>query len=356
MKIICNICHKEFEYPFEQMKHRHSEYELDLVPPNFWSIKDERDLDIVLKDGQIIKPDVRIKSSLKSGNTPLIRYKSNVYLKDESLNPTGSFKDRGMENIMNEIVALGKKKVAVVSCGSGAISIIRYAKEYKIKSVVFVNKDTDEGNMKLISNADELFISEDFIKSYEDFIKYCYSHDDIFCGFLNTNISYMLGLRTMSYEIIRDLKSVPDVVVIPCGSGMDIVSQNLAFRQMYRQGIISKIPKIAVVEIDGGNPIRKGFEAGDENYLHIINPVESKTILSNDTCFNYKKIYDIAKRGEAFFVSVTDDEIDNFISHHLKFSKRYDYSSLSAMAALEKIYDNNHKYVVILTCKNRKEK
>ena len=123
-------------------------------------------------------------------------------------------------------------------------------------------------------------------------MKYSLKHKDVFWGFLNTNISYMLGLRSMSYEIIRDMKNVPDVVIIPCGSGMDIVAQNLAFREMFNAGIISKIPKIGVVEIIGGNPIKQGFEKKIDGWLNIIDPIDSNTILSNDTCFNYKKIYD----------------------------------------------------------------
>ena len=360
MKIVCEICKKEFDYPAEQIKHRHKELELDLVPPNFWSIKDYLpEFEIKFsEDGEIILPKVKVDTKLKAGNTPLIKYSKNIYLKDESKNPTGSFKDRGMTNIMNEILMHKKDKVSVVSCGSGAIAVIKYAKEYGIKSLAFVNKGISDSSKKLISNADEVHYSDTFIQSYQDFMKYSLKHEDVFWGFLNTNISYMLGLRSMAYEIVRDLKKAPDTVIIPCGSGMDIVAQNLAFREMFEKGIISKIPKIAVVEIIGGNPIRQGFEKNIEDRLYIIdNPVESKTILSNDTCFNYKKIYDMAKRDEAFFISVNDDMIDKFLKKHPRFETAYDYTSISAMAAVEE-YSKNHEketIVAVLTCKNRLE-
>ncbi len=358
MKVICEICKKEFEYPIEQIKHRHREVELDLVPTNFWSIKDylpEFEIKIS-KDGTIIPPKVRRKSKLKAGNTPMIKYSDNVYLKDESKNPTGSFKDRGMENLMNEIIAHGKDKVAVVSCGSGAIATIEYAKEYNIKSIVFVHKDVSKSSLKLISKADKVYFSDTFIQSYEDYMKYSLTHNDVFWGFLNTNISYMLGLRTMAYEIVEQLKKAPDVVIIPCGSGMDIVAQNLAFREMFESGKIDKIPKIGVVEIIGGNPIEQGYMNNVEDKLYIIDkPVESKTILSNDTCFNYKKIYDMAKRDEAFFLSVNDEMIDDFISSHPEYEATYDYTSMSAMAAVEKYSktNGNDTVVAVLTCKNR---
>lgn len=257
---------------------------------------------------------------------------------------------------MNEILMHNKDAVSFVSCGSGAISTIFYAKEFGIKSVAFVHKGMDKFNLNLISGADKVYYSDTFIKSYEDFMKFSLENENVFCGFLNTNISYMLGLRTMAYEIIRDMDIVPDVVIIPCGSGMDIVAQNLAFREMYSAGIIPKIPKIGVVEIVGGNPIKMGFESNFNEFLYVINePVNSKTILSNDTCFNYKKIYQMAKRGEAFFISVSDEKIDTFISTHQEFAKKYDYSSMSVMVALEE-YKNKHCediVIAVITCKNR---
>ena len=358
MKIICEICGKVYNYPIEQMSHRHKEVEMDLVPPNFWRIEDySSEFGIsFLSSGELVLPKVLVRSKYKVGNTPLIQYASNVFLKDESTNPTGSFKDRGMENLMNEILMHGKKEVSFVSCGSGAISTIFFAKEFGIKSLAFVHKGVDKSSLDLISKADKIYYSESFIKSYEDFMKFSLEHNEVFWGFLNTNISYMLGLRSLSYEIVRDMKEIPDTIIIPCGSGMNIVAQNLAFREMYKAGIISKIPKIGVVEIVGGNPIKEGFEKNVDNYLHVIdNPVDSKTILSNDTCFNYRKIFDMAKRNEAFFISVSDENIDEFICKHPGFKVNYDYTSISAMAALEKYakVHNNETVVVLITCKNR---
>lgn len=357
MKLVCSICKKEMEYPFEQINHRHEDTELDLVPVNFWEIKEWRlDFEIKFSDeGRIVPFRVKRETKFKAVNTPFIHYKKNVYLKDESVNPTGSFKDRGMENLMNEVIASGKDTMTLVSCGSGAIASIFYAREFGIKTIVFVHKNISKSSLDQIKNADKVVYSEDFVKSYEDFMKYSMEHKEIFWGFLNTNISYMLGLRTISYEIIRDLDKVPDVIIIPCGSGMNIVAQNFALREMYEAGVISKIPKIGVVEIEGGNPIKQGYEKHEDSFLNVIDPVDSKTILSNDTCFNYKKIYTMACHNEAFFISVTDEQIDEFVESHPEFEAKYDYTSLSAMAALEEYKGNNQSetIVVVLTCINR---
>jgi len=359
MKIRCQVCNKEFEYPYEQIKHRHAELELDLVPPNFWSLIAEKN-DLRDSNSSLLKyPKIVKRTSKDVGNTPLFKYTENVYLKDESKNPTGSFKDRGMENIMNDVINFGKKEIATVSCGSGAIALVNYAKEFGIKSHVFIHKNVAESSLKAIEKADEIHFSETFISSYTDYMKYSLENiDTCYFGFLNTNIAYMLGLGTLSYEIIRDLKNIPDIILIPSGSGMNIISQNFALRQMYYNGIIDKLPKIGIVELRGGNPIEIGYKKNVKEWLYIIdNPVESKTILSNDTCFNYKKIVDIVDRGEAFFLSVSDEEIDNYIQNDKNdFKEKYDYTSISVMAALKKYLSNNinnKTIVAIITCKNR---
>lgn len=358
MEVYCEICKKNFKYPFEQIKHRHVEYELDLVPPNYWRIKDtiSDEFKITIQDSRVIRPETWNRTDLKAGNTPLFKHSYNVYVKDESCNPLGSFKDRGMDCLMHEVKKCGKDKIAVVSCGSGAISVVNYAKQYGIESYVFVHKGISKDSLALLSKADNIFFSANFIESYIDYMKYSLSHTDVFWGFLNTNLSYMIGLRSMAYEIVANLGKAPDTVFIPCGSGMDIIAQNFAFNEMYRNGIINKIPKIGIVEITGGNPISQGYKKGIKDYsLYVIeNPVDSKTILSNDTCFNYKGICDIVSKEEGFFTSVSDAEIDDFLCENAEYGKKYDYSSLSAMAAYKKYNKKADELIVIvMTSENR---
>ena len=79
LKLRCRVCNKEFKYPFEQIKHRHEDLELDLVPPNFWDIieedTDEKNPRSSLLQYPFAKESYNI--SLKVGNTRLFRYLSN---------------------------------------------------------------------------------------------------------------------------------------------------------------------------------------------------------------------------------------------------------------------------------------
>ena len=73
MKMICQICKKAFEYPFEQILHRHEDVEMELVPPNFWTIKDYLPaFEINISSaGRVILPEHKVTSKLNAGNTML---------------------------------------------------------------------------------------------------------------------------------------------------------------------------------------------------------------------------------------------------------------------------------------------
>ena len=200
MKIQCDICKRYFIYPFEQNTHRHKNMEFDGVPVNFWSkIEDLKEFILKRQANEVgifqykacFQIPIIKKISLNEGNTPLVPYSKIIYLKDESKNPTGSFKDRGMPLLMNEALCHKKSKIAIVSTGNAAISMCQYARKYGLQSVVFVPKDLRKEKMDAL-NADELYLSENIIQSFEDFFIYC-RKNNVFNGYLSSNSSYLSG-------------------------------------------------------------------------------------------------------------------------------------------------------------------
>lgn len=360
MKIKCDICNKSFEFPFEQNTHKHKEYELDGVPFNKWSILiDENFLNYKYKEEKrgvfkyldLINYDL-IEKTLDEGNTPLVEISKNLYIKDESVNPSGSFKDRGMPFIMNEVIKHGKNKIAIVSTGNAAISLIKYAKLYNLKSIVFVPENISESKKNKIKDASEIVYSKDIIESFENFIKFCDEQDDVFNGFLSTNISYLIGLETTFLEIYSQLQECPDYVIVPCASGGNVLSSYNAFKRLYLLGKIKKMPIIYMVQIQGGDPIKQGFELKSFDKPFIIeNPSKSNTIISTDTCFNYYKIIEGMMEKVIVPVSIDDNEINNISKKYKKYN--LDYTSLSVFAVYEKYIEifKNNKTVMIATAK-----
>lgn len=357
MKIQCDICKRQFLYPFDQNTHRHTNVELDGVPVNFWSqVENMENFHYtkhpeekgIFKYKDLFQTPLVKNISLNEGNTPLVLYSKNIYLKDESKNPTGSFKDRGMPLLMNEVLYHHKNKLAIVSTGNAAISMCRYAKKYGLKSVVFVPESLSSTKVSRL-NADEIYLSKDIIDSFEDFFKYCRTNNSVFNGFLSSNVSYLLGLETLTYEIYDKLDDV-DIIILPCASGGNAVAQINAYNRLYNARLIKKIPHFIIVQIKGGDPIAEGIKKHCSEWLYIINtPTTSKTLLSEDTCFNYLKLFNFAKTGYLSTISICDDDINQFILENGNMG--YDYTSLSVFAAWKKLDLHNKKVVLIITAK-----
>jgi threonine synthase len=361
LKIKCDICDKKFDYPYEINLHKHRNLELDGVPVNFWTPIDyieNINFEIKKNENGIFKyenffPAINKKLTLFEGNTKLKKISKNVYIKDESSNPTGSFKDRGMPLLMNEAIFHNKEEVAIVSTGNAAISLIEYAKLYNLKSTVFVPSNIIDSKKEKLSNADKIIYSDNIIDSFINFSKYCDLNSSVFNGYLSSNISYMIGLKTIYYEIFYQLgEKEPDYIFVPCASGSNVLACYYSWNDLLKKGLIKKIPKIVIVQIDGGNPIEQGFKNQCKNSLYIIdNPTNSKSLLSTDTCFNYFKIYDILENNHAETISITDEEMENYI---LKNNLNYDFNSISVFVAYEKkkkTLDENDIIVLIATAK-----
>jgi len=127
---------------------------------------------------------------------------------------------------------------------------------------------------------------------------------------------------------------LPDWIVIPCGSGGNIVSQYQACLDLLDLGVISKLPKFVSVQIEGADPITVGYNTQQMDKVLILdNMAESKAEgIASDTCFNYFKIINILRKTNGLALSVSDSEIDAIKSY-----KHLEYTSLSVFAALNKL-------------------
>lgn len=360
MRIKCDICDSVFSYPYNISQHKHPEYELGGVPANVWTLICEGEINETKKGSNLFRyfncDFISSQISLGEGNTSLIEVEQNLYIKDESTNPTGSFKDRGMPFLMNEALYSGKKKIAICSTGNAAISLIQYAKAYGVKPIVFVPKDLPKKKREML-DADEIHYSENIITCFEDFFAFCEENEDVFNGFLSTDPAYIMGLASLSYEIYDQLnETVPDYIFLPCASGGNIVAQFSGWKRMLDKGEIKRMPRFVFVQIEGGNPVQQGFEHKQRDKLYVIEePADSKTILSSDTCFNYFKIYEMLEDKHAIACSIQDSDIDKL---DMELKMKYDYTSLSVIAAFEKMKNElkeNEKAVLIMTAKNRGE-
>lgn len=368
----CDLCGYFDEYPQGLDRHFHPEHSLNAVPVNFWTLNYtlpsnfsnlNHGLDLCEGNGILrFKNYLPIRGrvcSLGEGFTPLVRLSQEedefFYLKDEGYNPTGSFKDRGTPLLVSEAVLSGKKVVAIPSTGNAALSLVRYSEAGGLDSLLFIPEfAVTDSSSKFGKN---LVIDRDLIRSYEHFFEYCNGHPEVYNGFPVTNVPYYHGIKTLSFELFLQLGGVaPDWVVMPCGSGVNLVSQYLGFSDLLSLKLINKMPRFVSVQIHDADPITQGFFAGVKDKLVVLdNPFSSLAeAIASDTCFNYFKIIDLLNRTSGLALSVSDSDISE--TYSLPYPD-LDFSSRAVYAVLPKLKPFLHKsesVVLIGTARSRK--
>lgn len=211
--------------------------------------------------------------SLGEGFTPLLRADRlgaalglrNLYVKDESFNPTGSFKDRGLSVAVSRAGELGLRRFVIPTAGNAGGSLAAYAARAGLEAHVFMPKDTPTANVKecLIRGA-EVHPVDGLINDAGRLASRLGEERGWF------NIStlrepYRLeGKKTMGYELAEQLGwELPDVIIYPTGGGTGLVGMWKAFAELREIGWIGpKLPRMITVQAAGCAPIVKAFAEG----------------------------------------------------------------------------------------------
>lgn len=208
--------------------------------------------------------------SLGEGLTPLIhapKLSQYWWVKDESTNPTGSFKARGMTTAVSMASHLGAKAVGAPSAGNAAGAMAAYAAAAGIRSVVYLPKDTPRANI----DECEMFGAE--VNLVEGLITDCAAalrarceKDTSLFDLSTLKEPYRVeGKKTMGYELYEQLGRLPDVILYPTGGGTGLIGMWKAFDEMQALGWIGpERPRMVSVQADGCCPIVTAYERGAE--------------------------------------------------------------------------------------------
>jgi threonine synthase len=213
--------------------------------------------------------------SLGEGMTPLIHTKrlgsrlgaSDVWVKDEGINPTGSFKARGLSCAISMCVELGVKRVAIPSAGNAAGAMAAYAAAAGIEAHIFMPRDVPQANYIECCAAGAKVTLVDGLIS--DCGKMVAARKDAEGWFEISTLKepYRIeGKKTMGYEVAEQFRwTLPDVIFYPCGGGVGMIGMWKAFEEMEQMGWIgSKRPKMIAVQAEGCPPIVRAFEQGKD--------------------------------------------------------------------------------------------
>lgn len=204
--------------------------------------------------------------TLLEGNTPLLPAPSlsketgaRVYLKYEGLNPTGSFKDRGMTMAMSKALEEGSKAVMCASTGNTSASAAAYAARAGVRCIVLIpHGKIALGKLAqaLMHGAKVIAIKGNFDQALE-IVKKVTSDSDI--TLVNSLNPYRIeGQKTSSFEICDTLRDAPDYLFIPVGNAGNITAYWKGFREYRDAGCSKQTPKMMGWQAEGAAPIVRG--------------------------------------------------------------------------------------------------
>jgi len=207
--------------------------------------------------------------TLKEGNTPLIYAaylsgllgkKFEIYLKYEGLNPTGSFKDRGMTLAISKACEDGSKTVICASTGNTSASAAAYAARAGIKCVVLIPEGAialGKLSQALIHGAVVLAVEGNFDDAL-NLVKDIANKYPI--TLVNSLNPYRIqGQKTASFEICDYFHEAPDFQVLPVGNAGNITAYWAGYKEYKKSGKIDKLPRLLGFQAEGAAPIVRGY-------------------------------------------------------------------------------------------------
>ncbi|MBI5967208.1 MAG: threonine synthase [Deltaproteobacteria bacterium] len=352
-KLICIECHKEF--PLEEKIWRcpcGGLLDIELQPifpidkikqrkPNLWRY---REAIPVLNQENIV--------SFDEGFTPLIPVGfqgKSVFLKQDHLFPTGSYKDRGASILISKVKELRIKKVVEDSSGNAGCAIAAYCAKAKIKCEIFVPEDTAAGKLAQIQwyGAKLRRIPgsrEDTARAVRKAAEkdYYASH----CW----NPFFFQGTKTFAFEVCEQLGwRPPDSIIVPVGNGTLLLGAYLGFNELLNTGIIQKVPRIIGVQAANCAPLYQSFRKD----LEEIPKIDKKETVAEGIAIaepiRGKQILEAVKRSKGELIAVSELEIKNSLRTLCQKGFYVEPTSAATIAGLSKYLPGSNSDEVIVS-------
>lgn len=309
---LCTECEKPLlvRYDLEKAKGTLTKDELKRRESSLWRY---REVLPVKRDENIV--------SLGEGWTPLLKtdrlaeglkIKLNLFVKDESNNPTQSFKARGMTVAVSMAKELGITKLAVPSAGNAAGALAAYASRAGMEAHIFMPLDTPRANII------ECEQTGAFVTLIDGLITDCGAEvarrkeKEGWFDVSTLKEPYRLeGKKTMGYELAEQFSwKLPDVILYPTGGGTGLIGMWKAFAEMEEMGWIgSKRPRMVSVQASGCAPIVDAFHAGKRFADEFENAATVASGLRVPKAVGDFLILDALRESNGTAIAVSDDEL-----------------------------------------------
>lgn len=260
--------------------------------------------------------------TLGEGGTPLVRLEQagrywglrDLYLKDESLNPTGSFKARGLAMAISKAKELGVKTCVIPTAGNAGGAMSAYCALAGMEAHVYMPKRTP----KVFLKECEMYGAR--VTLVDGDISDCARRieEERAPGWFDVSTLKepfrLEGKKTMGFEIAEQLSwQFPDVIVYPTGGGTGLIGIWKAFEELEKLGWVSgKKPRMVAVQTEACSPIVRAFEAGAARATPFSNPGETiANGLRVPAAFGDELILNILYKSQGCAVAVSEEDMKN---------------------------------------------
>jgi len=308
---VCEWCFGPLEvvYDYEGIADATSRESIAAGPPSIWRYAN---LLPAVNDGAV---------DLGAGYTPLVRADrlaaelglGELWLKNDTLNPTGSFKDRVVSVALARARAMGFKVAACASTGNLANSVAAHAARAGMRHVVFIPADLEAGKIVTTAVYGPNLIAVD--GSYDDVNRLCaeLASERPTWAFVNVNLRtyYAEGSKTLAFETAEQLGwEAPDHVVVPVASGSQLTKIAKGFRELHQVGLLDEAPHVRVsgAQAEGCSPVATAFTEGHD-YIRPVKPSTiAKSLAIGNPADGFYALDEVRQSGGAL-EAVTDTEI-----------------------------------------------
>lgn len=253
--------------------------------------------------------------SLDEGGTPLVHAKTlgeklgikNLFIKNEGINPTGCFKDRGTLVEVTKAIEMGAKAICLASTGNMAASVAAYSSAAKIPCYILVPEGTTVGKLSQTLTFGARVIQ--VRGSYSECAELAEQISKKFGYYLAGDYTFRTeGQKSQGYEIIEQLYwNSPDYIVCPIGCGTNFHAIYKGLKEFYDLELIHKMPKLIGVQTPGCNPIVQAYQKKQKTYEVVKHPnTVASAIAAGDPLDGEKILYDIYE-SKGCVIEVTDD-------------------------------------------------
>jgi threonine synthase len=308
---VCDYCFGPLEvaYDYERIAATVSRERIESGPRTIWRYRD------------LLPVDDEAPVDLGAGFTPLVRADrlaaelglGELWIKDDTANPTGSFKDRVVSVALTKARRLGFKVAACASTGNLANSVAAHAARAGMESVVLIPHDLEAAKVTMTAVYGGTVVAVE--GTYDDVNRLCaeLTSERPSWAFVNVNVRtyYAEGSKTLAFEIAEQLGwQAPDHVVVPIGSGSQLTKVAKGFAELGKVGLLPEEPAVRVsgAQAEGCSPVATAFLEGTD----AIRPVKPKTIAKSLAIGNPADgpyVLDVVRRTGGAVADVSDPEI-----------------------------------------------